>query len=179
LKTMADAPPLYGDDAAEIEGVNADEYAGIANQRKEDRKKREVAEDSRKDDVKPKFIQPQKEKRFKIYMKYEGRKGPPAWIKSRLPKHGGFEDGPASAIKKMFCNFYNKNREMLSQHSVHLRSETGIVSLTRMPSVATSATAASCTSWTVPRQGSRRRMCPTFGARTAGAIPRATLRVRS
>lgn len=74
---------------------------------------------------------PSKEKRFKIYMKYEGvcqtlasscaqysgglpfdlswdrpalrahhstaaapasgRKGPPAWIKSRLPKHGGYE----------------------------------------------------------------------------------------
>jgi len=59
-------------------------------------------------------------------MKYEGRKGPPAWIKARLPKHGGFEDGPAVAIKKMFLNFYNRTREMLSVPSVHLRSETGI-----------------------------------------------------
>jgi alpha-tubulin suppressor-like RCC1 family protein len=122
-----DAPPLHGDpdDVVEIEGVKQDEYTGIAEQRKTDRKAREVAEDGNKDH-KPKFIQPQKEKRFKIYMKYEGRKGPPAWLKARLPKHGGFEDGPSVAIKKMFCNFYNRVREMLSVHSVHLRSETGI-----------------------------------------------------
>mmetsp|Transcript_4270 Transcript_4270/g.7066 ORF Transcript_4270/g.7066 Transcript_4270/m.7066 type:complete len:552 (-) Transcript_4270:174-1829(-) len=121
-----DAPPVHGEDAVEIEGVAADEYTGIANQRKADRQAREVAEDGKKDDVKPKFIQPHKEKRFKIYMKYEGRKGPAAWIKTRLPKHGGYEDGPAVAIKKMFVGFYNRVREMLSIHSVHLRSETGI-----------------------------------------------------
>lgn len=117
---------MHGEDAVEIEGVGADEYSGIASQRKADRVARESAEDNKKDDVKPKFIQPHKEKRFKIYMKYEGRKGPAAWIKSRLPKHGGYEDGPALAIKKMFCQFYNRLREMLSIHSVHLRSETGI-----------------------------------------------------
>lgn len=121
-----DAPPLHGEDAVEIEGVGADEYSGLAKKRTDDRKAREVAEDSKKDDCKPKFIQPHKEKRFKIYMKYEGRKGPAAWIKSRLPKHGGFEDGSALGIKKMFVNFYNRLREMLSIHSVHLRSETGI-----------------------------------------------------
>lgn len=59
-------------------------------------------------------------------MKYEGRKGPPAWIKTRLPRHGGFEDGPSISIKKMFANFYNRTREMLPIHSIHLRSETGI-----------------------------------------------------
>lgn len=123
-----EAPPVHGDadDIVEIEGVSSDTYTNLANQRKTDRQAREVAEDGKKDDVKPKFIQPHKEKRFKIYLKYEGRKGPPAWIKARLPKHGGYEDGPAIAIKKMFLNFYNKLREMLSIHSVHLRSETGI-----------------------------------------------------
>merc|ERR1719343_1561665 len=122
-----EAPPLLGnpDEIVEIEGVTGDTYSGVAQARNQDRKAREAAQD-KKEDYKPKFIQPHKEKRFKIYMKYEGRKGPPAWIKSRLPKHGGFEDGPASAIKKMFCNFYNRVREMLSVHSVHLRSETGI-----------------------------------------------------
>jgi len=121
-----DAPPLHGEDACEIEGVTSEEYTGLAKKRVDDRKAREVAEDNKKDDCKPKFIQPHKEKRFKIYMKYEGRKGPPAWIKSRLPKHGGFEDGSALGIKKMFVGFYNRMREMLSIHSVHLRSETGI-----------------------------------------------------
>jgi len=125
---MAEAPPLHGDDPEElvqIEGVGGDAYANVSKSRQDDRKAREVAEDS-KADHKPKFIQPSKERRFKIYMKYEGRKGPPAWLKARLPKHGGFEDGSSLAIKKMFCGFYNKIREMLSVHSVHLRSETGI-----------------------------------------------------
>eukprot|EP00401_Gymnodinium_catenatum_P003849 CAMPEP_0117564366 /NCGR_PEP_ID=MMETSP0784-20121206/55990_1 /TAXON_ID=39447 /ORGANISM="" /LENGTH=552 /DNA_ID=CAMNT_0005362075 /DNA_START=10 /DNA_END=1668 /DNA_ORIENTATION=- len=124
----AEAPPIYGEDReeiVEIEGVSGDTYTNLAAERKADRTARESAE-NRKEEYKPKFIQPHKEKRFKIYMKYEGRKGPPAWIKSRLPKHGGFEDGPAIAIKKMFVQFYNKVREMLSIHSVHLRSETGI-----------------------------------------------------
>jgi len=124
----AAAPPVHGSDPeelAELEGVSADTYQGINQQRAADRKSRETAEDTNKDH-KPKFIQPQKEKRYKVYFKYEGRKGPPAWIKARLPKHGGFEDGPAMAIKKMFVNFYNRAREMLSIHSVHLRSETGI-----------------------------------------------------
>lgn len=123
-----DAPPVYGEDAeeiCEIEGVSGDTYTQLAQTRKTERVARERAEDS-KQDIKPKFIQPHKEKRFKIYMKYEGRKGPPAWIKSRLPKHGGFEDGPSVAIKKMFANFYNRQRELLSIHSIHLRSETGI-----------------------------------------------------
>mmetsp|Transcript_23263 Transcript_23263/g.51058 ORF Transcript_23263/g.51058 Transcript_23263/m.51058 type:complete len:552 (+) Transcript_23263:206-1861(+) len=123
-----EAPPLHGNDTeeiAEIEGVTGDTYQGLVAERTANRKARESAEDN-KEDFKPKFIQPHKEKRFKIYMKYEGRKGPPAWIKARLPKHGGFEDGPSVAIKKMFCNFYNKARQMLSVHSVHLRSETGI-----------------------------------------------------
>jgi alpha-tubulin suppressor-like RCC1 family protein len=123
-----EAPPLHGDnpeELVEIEGAGADKYAGLAKKRVDDRKAREGAEDANKDN-KPKFIQPHKDKRFKIYMKYEGRKGPAAWIKSRLPKHGGFEDGPSVAIKKMFCGFYNRTREMLSVHSVHLRSETGI-----------------------------------------------------
>eukprot|EP00971_Amphidinium_carterae_P320711 6374500-Amphidinium_carterae.1 len=165
-----EAPPVHGEDAVEIEGVGADSYSALQQQRQADRKAREVAEDN-KDEAKPKFIQPHKEisskktckcialrqsysglwinlftgavgdstvscdasvpwvrqeKRFKIYMKYEGRKGPPAWIKVRLPKHGGFEDGPAIALKKMFCNFYNRIREMISVHSVHLRSDTGI-----------------------------------------------------
>merc|ERR1719321_537518 len=48
------------------------------------------------------------------------------FLKARLPKHGGFEDGPSVAIKKMFCGHYNRLREMLSIHSIHLRSETGI-----------------------------------------------------
>lgn len=125
---MAEAPPIYGDDKeeiAEIEGVTADSYSSVVSQRKADRIAREQAEDT-KQDIKLKFIQPQKEKRFKIYMKYEGRKGPPAWLKARLPKHGGYEDGAALGIKKMFVNFYNRVREMLSVHSVHLRSETGI-----------------------------------------------------
>lgn len=121
-----EAPPLHGEDAVEIEGVNNDEYSNLAKKRTDDRKARETAEDSKKDDSKPNFIQPHKEKRFKIYMKYEGRKGPPAWLKARLPKHGGYEDGAALGIKKMFCQFYNRMREMLSIHSCHLRSETGI-----------------------------------------------------
>mmetsp|Transcript_102951 Transcript_102951/g.182873 ORF Transcript_102951/g.182873 Transcript_102951/m.182873 type:complete len:559 (-) Transcript_102951:57-1733(-) len=124
----AEAPPLYGEDqelVAEIEGVTAESYNSVVSQRKQDRINRESAED-KNEDHKLKFIQPQKEKRFKIYMKYEGRKGPPAWLKARLPKHGGYEDGPAIAIKKMFVNFYNRIRDMLSIHSVHLRSETGI-----------------------------------------------------
>lgn len=122
-----EAPPMHGEDAVEIEGVTNEEYAGLAKKRTDDRKAREVAEDSKKsDDAKPNFIQPQKEKRFKIYMKYEGRKGPAAWLKARLPKHGGFEDGSAMGIKKMFCQYYNRMREMLSIHSIHLRSETGI-----------------------------------------------------
>jgi len=124
----ADAPPVYGEDpeeVAEIEGVTGDAYNNVKQQRDSNRKARETAEDS-KQDHKLNFIQPHKEKRFKIYMKYEGRKGPPAWVKSRLPKHGGFEDGPSVAVKKMFCNFYNRQRQMLSIHSVHLRSETGI-----------------------------------------------------
>mmetsp|Transcript_92426 Transcript_92426/g.198139 ORF Transcript_92426/g.198139 Transcript_92426/m.198139 type:complete len:550 (+) Transcript_92426:74-1723(+) len=121
----ADAPPMHGEDAVEIEGVSGDAYSQIQDQRKSDRQARESAED-KKEDHKLKFIQPQKEKRFKIYMKYEGRKGPAAWLKARLPKHGGFEDGPSIAVKKMFTNFYNRTREMLSVHSVHLRSETGI-----------------------------------------------------
>merc|ERR1719343_29406 len=122
-----EAPPLLGnpDEIVEIEGVTGDAYNSVKEQRASDRKARESAED-RHEDHKPKFIQPHKEKRFKVYMKYEGRKGPPAWIKSRLPKHGGFEDGSAMAIKKMFVNFYNRSRQMLSPHSIHLRSETGI-----------------------------------------------------
>jgi len=116
---------MHGEDAVEIEGVSGDAYSQIQDQRKSDRQARESAED-KKEDHKLKFIQPQKEKRFKIYMKYEGRKGPAAWLKARLPKHGGFEDGPSIAVKKMFTNFYNRTREMLSVHSVHLRSETGI-----------------------------------------------------
>eukprot|EP00927_Polykrikos_kofoidii_P008102 TRINITY_DN13352_c0_g1_i1.p1 TRINITY_DN13352_c0_g1~~TRINITY_DN13352_c0_g1_i1.p1 ORF type:complete len:572 (-),score=92.99 TRINITY_DN13352_c0_g1_i1:179-1825(-) len=123
-----EAPPLHGEDAEEIvelEGVSGDAYAAVAQQRQGDRVARETAE-NRREDYKPKFIQPHKDKRFKIYMKYEGRKGPPAWIKARLPKHGGFEDGPSVALKKMFLGFYNRVRELLSVHSVHLRSETGI-----------------------------------------------------
>lgn len=126
---MAEAPPIHGDaeDIVEIEGVGGDTYTQIAEKRKEDRASRERAEDSKKAaEHKPTFIQPQKEKRFKIYLKYEGRKGPPCYMKARLPKHGGFEDGPSVAIKKMFCNFYNRLRELVSVHSVHLRSETGI-----------------------------------------------------
>jgi len=126
---MAEAPPLYGEDkeeTVEIEGVGSDAYSGIASQRKQDRIAREVAENTNKKDNKPKFIQPSKEKRFKIYMKYEGRKGPAAWLKARLPRHGGFEDGASASIKKMFVNYYNRIRPMLSEHSVHLRSETGI-----------------------------------------------------
>jgi len=113
------------DEIVEIEGVRGEEYDGIRSKRTDDRKNREGAED-RNEDHKLKFIQPQKDKRFKVYLKYEGRKGPAAWIKAKLPKHGGFEDGPSAALKKMFCNFYNRTRQMLSVHSVHLRSETGI-----------------------------------------------------
>jgi alpha-tubulin suppressor-like RCC1 family protein len=126
MSAEGEAPPLHGEDAVEIEGVSNDEYGNLAKKRVDDRKTREIAEDTKKDDCKPSFIQPHKEKRFKIYMKYEGRKGPPAWLKARLPKHGGFEDGSAMGIKKMFCQFYNRMREMLSIHSIHLRSETGI-----------------------------------------------------
>jgi len=122
-----EAPPMHGDadDIVEIEGVKNDAYQNISNQRKNDRTARESAED-RRDDHKPKFIQPHKEKRYKIYLKYEGRKGPAAWLKMRLPKHGGYEDGPSVAIKKSFVSFYNRMKELLSSHSVHLRSETGI-----------------------------------------------------
>eukprot|EP00438_Fugacium_kawagutii_P023941 Skav200981 [mRNA] locus=scaffold1596:79285:82233:- [translate_table: standard] len=127
------APPLHGEDKeeiAEIEGVSADAYTSVVQQRATDRsaKRREQAED-RREDHKPKFIQPQKECLFVPLLGDAiacGRKGPPAWIKSRLPKHGGFEDGASLSIKKMFVNFYNRVREMLSIHSVHLRSETGI-----------------------------------------------------
>jgi hypothetical protein len=126
---MADAAlPLHGEDKeeiCEIEGVTNDTYANLQNERKNDRAARESAENNKKD-YKPKFIQPHKEKRFKIYMKYEGRRGPAAWLKLRLPKHGGFEDGPAIAIKKTFVQYYNRLREMISVHNVHLRSETGI-----------------------------------------------------
>jgi alpha-tubulin suppressor-like RCC1 family protein len=124
-----EAPPLHGEDTEEvvqIEGVTNEEYSNLSKKRTDDRKARETAEDSKKSDCKPSFIQPHKEKRFKLYMKYEGRKGPAAWLKARLPKHGGFEDGSAAGIKKMFVQFYNRMREMLSIHSVHLRSETGI-----------------------------------------------------
>eukprot|EP00928_Gymnodinium_smaydae_P018505 TRINITY_DN1703_c0_g1_i1.p1 TRINITY_DN1703_c0_g1~~TRINITY_DN1703_c0_g1_i1.p1 ORF type:complete len:554 (+),score=128.07 TRINITY_DN1703_c0_g1_i1:80-1741(+) len=124
-----EAPPLHGEDPeeiVEIEGVTSDAYAAVASERKAHRVAREDAENNKRDDVKPKFIQPHKEKRFKLYMKYEGRKGPAAWLKCRLPKHGGYEDGPSISIKKMFIGYYNRLREMLSVHSVHLRSETGI-----------------------------------------------------
>eukprot|EP00913_Durusdinium_trenchii_P027881 g26143.t1 len=60
---MAEAPPLHGEDKeeiAEIEGVTADAYTSVAQQRASDRKRREQAED-RREDHKPKFIQPQKE----------------------------------------------------------------------------------------------------------------------
>jgi len=126
-RAMAEAPPVHGaaEDIVEIEGVTSDTYTGVAATRVGARQAREGAED-RKEEHKLSFIQPHKEKRFKLYMKYEGRKGPPAWIKARLPKHGGFEDGAAGGIKKMFLNFYNRLRELLSVHSVHLRSETGI-----------------------------------------------------
>lgn len=120
-----EAPPVHGEDAVEIEGADREEYTEVAKKRVNDRTARESAED-RKADHKPSFIQPHKEKRFKLYMKYEGRKGPAMFLKARLPKHGGFEDGPSVAIKKMFCGHYNRLREMLSIHSIHLRSETGI-----------------------------------------------------
>lgn len=87
----------------EIEGVSGDTYGNLAAKRAADRKAREGAEDSRQD-YKPTFIQPQKEKRFKVYMKYEGRKGPPAWIKTRLPRHGGFEDAGGGPVAHASCN---------------------------------------------------------------------------
>ena len=72
------------------------------------------------------YLQPRKEKRFKIYFKYEGRKGPAMHLKARLPKHGGYEDGPSMGIKKMFIASYNRLGERLSPYSCHLRSELGI-----------------------------------------------------
>ena len=47
-------------------------------------------------------------------------------IKARLPKHGGYEDGPSIGIKKMFISSYNRLGERLNPHSCHLRSELGI-----------------------------------------------------
>jgi len=71
-------------------------------------------------------LRAQRKNRFKIYLKYEGRKGPPSFLKVRLPQHGGFEDGPSLGIKKMFVDQYNRVREFLSYYSCHLRSELGI-----------------------------------------------------
>lgn len=124
----AEAPPLYGEDAVEIGDASAQEYTDLAAQRKAKRKAREEAENTfvKESEYKLDFIQPRKEKRFKVYFKYEGRKGPPMHLKTRLPTHGGYEDGPSLGIKKMFVGNYNRLRELLSVHSIHLRSELGI-----------------------------------------------------
>ncbi|CAD7949545.1 unnamed protein product [Amoebophrya sp. A120] len=126
-----EAPPLYGEDEDEIvavEDAERDEYTDVAQQRKKERIEREQNEDNsnKKTDVKLKFLQPKKEKRFKLYFKYEGRRGPQCYLKIRLPKHGGYEDGPSVGIKRFFVSQYNKLREMLSEHGCHLRSELGI-----------------------------------------------------
>eukprot|EP00397_Hematodinium_sp_SG-2012_P016679 GEMP01017026.1.p1 GENE.GEMP01017026.1~~GEMP01017026.1.p1 ORF type:complete len:553 (+),score=121.03 GEMP01017026.1:72-1730(+) len=123
-----EAPPLYGEDAVEIDGCTGDVYTNLASQRKGYRLAREEAENSfkTKDQYKLNFVQPHKEKRFKVYFRYEGRKGPPIFLMTRLPKHGGYEDGPSLGIKKMFVGHYNRLRELLSVYSIHLRSELGI-----------------------------------------------------
>ncbi|CAD7926537.1 unnamed protein product [Amoebophrya sp. A25] len=137
-----EAPPLFGQDEDEIVGIEdsqRDEYQNLAQERRAHRQEREQFEDERiggkiggassannKNNCKLKFLQPRKEKRFKIYFKYEGRRGPQCYLKVRLPKHGGYEDGPSLGIKRFFVSQYNKLREMLSEHGCHLRSELGI-----------------------------------------------------
>ena len=94
----------------------------------EDKQKQvQELEKAHEDDLKGKgTIRGSKDRRFKIYLKYEGRKGPPMFIKCRFPKHGAFEEGPSLAIKKLFVQKYNSLREMLSVYSCHLRSQMGI-----------------------------------------------------
>ena len=128
-----EAPPLYGENEEEVvsvEDAERDEYTELVSERKNERCMREQAEDSSNsngaNNNKLKFLQPRKEKRFKLYFKYEGRRGPQCYLKIRLPKHGGFEDGPSVGIKRFFVSQYNKLREMLSEHGCHLRSELGI-----------------------------------------------------
>lgn len=68
MAAMGEAPPMLGEDpeeVVEIEGVSGDTYGSVAAKRAADRKARESAED-RREDHKPTFIQPQKEKRFKV-----------------------------------------------------------------------------------------------------------------
>ena len=38
---------------------------------------------------------------FIVFACLKGRKGPPAWIKSRLPKHGGFEDWTSCVFESL------------------------------------------------------------------------------
>ena len=71
-----EAPPLYGNDLDEIvtfdDDCTKDDYVGLMADRKKARTEREEAENQKSDKVKLNFVQPRKEKRFKIYFKYEG-----------------------------------------------------------------------------------------------------------
>lgn len=135
----AEAPPLYGNDeelVASIEATDSSAYDAVAKERTNERKERELAEDSAgyaakasralDECKKPTTLKQKGNTRFKIYMKYEGRKGPPMFLKVRLPLHGGFEDGPSLGIKKMFVDKYNAVRQFITYFSCHLRSEIGI-----------------------------------------------------
>jgi len=121
----ADDIKILGDDAADFECAGKDEYQQITAERKARRCKREQAEDT-KEKVELDYIQPRKERRFKLYMKYEGRRGPLLHLKTRLPTTGAYEDGPSKYIKRLFLKQYNMHRVLLSEHSVHLRSDLGV-----------------------------------------------------
>jgi len=116
---------MFGEDAVEIENTKKDEYQEVSTERKAKRAAREEAEDQ-KEKVELDFLQPRKARRFKLYLKYEGRKGPPLVIKTRLPKTGAYEDGPSKYIKRLFLREYNKNQQLITQHQCHLRSDLGI-----------------------------------------------------
>eukprot|EP00451_Oxyrrhis_marina_P039518 CAMPEP_0204392464 /NCGR_PEP_ID=MMETSP0469-20131031/61771_1 /ASSEMBLY_ACC=CAM_ASM_000384 /TAXON_ID=2969 /ORGANISM="Oxyrrhis marina" /LENGTH=568 /DNA_ID=CAMNT_0051386441 /DNA_START=47 /DNA_END=1753 /DNA_ORIENTATION=+ len=134
--SQVEAPPLYGEDEEEVvafEGVEGSAYQELQKQRKGKRSEREQYEEAAiagtgapAQAPKLSFVQPHKEKRFKLFFQYEGRRGPKQFIKVKLPKSGKFEEGPCLALKKMFVQHYNRLRPMLSEHNVHLRSELGI-----------------------------------------------------
>ncbi|KAF4688699.1 hypothetical protein FOZ60_002505 [Perkinsus olseni] len=132
-----DAPPLYGNDPEEIcdiNGMDARAYDSVKDEENEKRKNREREEDaafeksseSGKKVVGMEYMAPKKERRFKLYMAYHGRRGPPCCIKIRLPRHGGYEEGPSMNLKKLFVENYNRLRQFISVYTVHLRSEVGV-----------------------------------------------------
>ncbi|EER02184.1 regulator of chromosome condensation, putative [Perkinsus marinus ATCC 50983] len=132
----ADAPPLYGNDPEEIcdiNGMDARAYDSVKDEEAEKRKNRERREDEAFENpsettkkVEMEYMAPKKERRFKLYMAYHGRRGPSCCIKIRLPRHGGYEEGPSINLKKLFVENYNRLRQFISVYTVHLRSEVGV-----------------------------------------------------